>query len=109
MDADRIRERIFDFDDWNGYAIALFRPYYMEESFDSGQSFMTDRSPPMDINRLGGRLYDDLVLQKRPAPYIVRTDLTVMPGVTLTILPGVELEFFPSVGILVPSNKFIEN
>ena len=34
-------------------------------------------------------------------PYIIRSDLTVMPEVTLTIEPGAELEFYPSVGILV--------
>ena len=37
----------------------------------------------------------------RPRPYVIRSDLTVMPEVTLTIEPGVELEFYPSVGILV--------
>ena len=34
-------------------------------------------------------------------PYIIRSDLTVMPGATLSIEPGVEMEFYPSVGILV--------
>ena len=34
-------------------------------------------------------------------PYIIRSDLTVMPGATLTIEPGVEMEFYPGVGILV--------
>ena len=99
---EQIRERIFDFDDWNSYAIARFRPYLLEESVDGGQSTWTDVVlTPVDIERLGGRLYHDLVLLQRDRPYTVYTDLTVMPGVTLTILPGVELEFFPSVGILV--------
>ena len=34
-------------------------------------------------------------------PYVIRSDLTVMPGATLSIEPGVEMEFYPSVGILV--------
>lgn len=34
-------------------------------------------------------------------PYIVQSDLTVMPGVTLTIPAGTELQFMPDVGILV--------
>ena len=96
-----IRERIFDFDDWNSYAIARFRPYLLEPVWDGGQSSLTDLVPPMDLERLGGRLFQDLVLVRRDRPYVVHTDLTVMPGVTLTILPGVEMEFFPSVGILV--------
>ena len=77
MDADRIRRRIFDFDDWNGYAIARYRPYYMEETFDAGQSAWNERPLPMDLDHLGGRLYDHLILQRRPTPYIVYTDLTV--------------------------------
>lgn len=98
---EQIRERIFDFDDWNSYAIARFRPYFLDPVWDGGQSGVTDAAPLMDIDRLGGRLYHDLVLVRRDRPYMIYTDLTVMPGVTLTILPGVELEFFPSVGILV--------
>lgn len=99
---EQIRERIFDFDDWNSYAIAKFRPYYLEPTWDGGQSLTGDIVvPPMDVEKLGGRLYHDLVLHQRDRPYVVFTDLTVMPGVILTILPGVELEFNPSVGILV--------
>lgn len=98
---ERINERIFDFEDWNSYAIARFRPFYLEETWDGGQSTFTDIVPPMDVDKLGGRLFHDLVLLQRDRPYVIFTDLTVMPGVTLTILPGVELEFFPSVGILV--------
>lgn len=98
---ERIRERIFDFDDWNSYAVAQFWPFFLEETLDGGQSAWTDVTPPMDVNRLGGRLYHDLVLTRRTAPYVVHTDLTIMPGVTLTILPGVEVQFLPSVGILV--------
>ena len=98
----RIRERIFDFDDWNSYAVAHFSPYFLEDSLDAGQSMLSVAAPVMSADHeLGGRLYDDLVLVPRPTPYQVTTDLTVMPGVILTILPGVELEFLPSVGILV--------
>lgn len=55
----------------------------------------------MDFDNLGGRLFYDLILRKRPQPYVVHSDLTVMPGVTLYLEAGVELQFFPSVGILV--------
>lgn len=54
------------------------------------------------MDNLGGRLHDSLTLLNRPGrPYVIRSDLTIMPGVTLTIEPGTELEFYPSVGILV--------
>ena len=33
-DINVVRERIFDFDDWNSYAIAHFVPYYLQNSFD---------------------------------------------------------------------------
>ena len=56
----------------------------------------------IDLDDLGGRLHESIRLLARPGrPYIIRRDLTVMPGVTLTIEPGAELEFYPSVGILV--------
>lgn len=41
------------------------------------------------------------MIKKRDQPYVIRTDLTVMPDVTLTIEPGVTLEFGPRVGLLV--------
>ena len=54
------------------------------------------------MDNLGGRLHDSLTLLNRPGrPYVIKSDLTIMPGVTLTIEPGTELEFYPSVGILV--------
>lgn len=50
---------------------------------------------------LGGKILEHLTIPPLPTPYIVLTDITVMPGVTLTILPGTTLEFAPNVGILV--------
>jgi hypothetical protein len=34
-DINVIRDRIFDFDDWNSYAIAQFLPYYLQVIFPS--------------------------------------------------------------------------
>lgn len=102
-DLSQIRQKIFDFDDWNSHAITYFLPYYQENGFDSSLSSVYEKDPVVDLDNLGGRLHESLHLRvRRPArPYIVKSDLTVMPGVTLTIDPGVELEFYPSVGILV--------
>ena len=101
-DLNVIREKLFDFDDWNSYAITHFLPFYLENSFESSLSSMFEQKPEIDLDNLGGRLYESIRLVARPGrPYIIRSDLTVMPEVTLTIEPGAELEFYPSVGILV--------
>jgi len=42
-----------------------------------------------------------LIITPQENAYIVLSDITVMPGVTLTILPGTTLEFAPNIGILV--------
>lgn len=60
-----------------------------------------EQSIPIDLDNLPGRLLTSLTLHPRDKPYIIRSDITVMPGVTLSIAPGVVLEFAPRVGILV--------
>lgn len=34
----KIKHQIFDFDDWNDHALAKFRPYLIEDDFDSSIS-----------------------------------------------------------------------
>ncbi|XP_015781798.1 protein bark beetle-like [Tetranychus urticae] len=98
----RIKERIFDFDDWNSYAIANFSPMLTTESIDAALVNADLREAFMDLDRpFGGRIHSSLTLTKRDKPYIINADLTVLPGANLTIQPGVVLEFYPSVGILV--------
>ncbi|RZC38585.1 uncharacterized protein BDFB_002499, partial [Asbolus verrucosus] len=96
-----IKEKIFDFDDWNNHAIADFRPYLVEDNFESSYSVSFTSNDTVNLNKLGGRLTSDLVLPYRREPYIIQSDITVMPKVTLTISSGVEMEFGPNVGILV--------
>jgi hypothetical protein len=55
----------------------------------------------VDLNNLGGRILDNLSLYARPQPYVIRSDITVMPDATLHIYPDVVMEFAPNVGILV--------
>lgn len=50
---------------------------------------------------LGGKISEQLIIAPLEKPYLVLSDITVMPGVILTILPGTKLEFAPNVGILV--------
>lgn len=96
-----ILTRIFDFDDWNNYALADFFPYLTRADVTSDISGGEPVKPPLNTNELGGRVLEDQLLPNKGRPYIVESDLTVMPDVTLTIAPGVEFQFRPNVGILV--------
>ena len=97
----KIRDRIFDFDDWNNFAIAEYFPFLTtsnpEGVLSSGQAIQIE----LDINELGGRIREDLTLPARNKAYVVVSDLTVMPNVKFTLQAGTELQFYPNVGILV--------
>ncbi|KAK7076789.1 hypothetical protein SK128_004223, partial [Halocaridina rubra] len=99
-----IEERIFDFDDWNNFALVDYLPYLIEDDIRAPVSSVGSSGTEIDhmnLNGLGGRLLHNLRLPKRDEPYIVKSDLTVMPGVKLVIEAGTTLEFFPSVGMLI--------
>lgn len=38
IDHAKIKRQIFDFDDWNDHALVEFRPYLIEDDFDSSSS-----------------------------------------------------------------------
>ncbi|XP_059476974.1 protein bark beetle isoform X2 [Neocloeon triangulifer] len=99
----KIKERIFDFDDWNNHAVAEFRPYLLENDHQGSLSspWEAPTAAAALADHLGGRLTKSITLSFRTRPYLVKSDVTVMPGVTLTIAPGCVLEFAPNVGILV--------
>ncbi|XP_056639840.1 protein bark beetle [Diorhabda sublineata] len=96
-----IKRKIFDFDDWNDHAIAKYQPYLLEDNFQASYSVSFKTNTTIDLDSLGGRIYEDLRLTNRERPYTVKSDITVMPNVTLTISPGVVIEFAPNIGILV--------
>lgn len=96
-----IDQRIFDFDDWNNHAEARWRPYLIEDNVLGSISVSFVENTTVDLDNLGGRIYEDLTLRHRGIPYIIKRDITVMPDVTLNIGGGVEMEFAPNVGILV--------
>ena len=56
--------------------------------------------PTSDVP-FGGRVTKSLHLKKRPSPYVIKSDLTIMPKAEVVIDPGVELQFHPNIGILV--------
>lgn len=96
-----IDQRIFDFDDWNNHAEAKWRPYLIEDSILGSISVSFKENTTVDLDNLGGRIYEDLTLTRRVTPYVIKRDITIMPDVTLNIGGGVEMEFAPNVGILV--------
>ncbi|XP_031833217.2 C-type lectin domain-containing protein bark beetle [Nomia melanderi] len=96
-----IRRRIFDFDDWNDHAVANYRPFLTSDSFDSSISASWQVARDVDLDNLGGRIMENLSIHARSQPYVVRSDITVMPEATLHIYPDVVMEFAPNVGILV--------
>ncbi|KAF5304533.1 hypothetical protein FQA39_LY09584 [Lamprigera yunnana] len=96
-----IQRLIFDFDDWNNHAIVQFRPYLLQDSFESSYSVSFESERNVDLDNLGGRLQTDLVIPRRSAPYLIKSDITVMPKTTLTIEAGVTMAFSPNIGILI--------
>ncbi|XP_011334038.1 protein bark beetle isoform X2 [Ooceraea biroi] len=96
-----IKQRIFDFDDWNDHAVATYRPYLISDSLDASISASWHINQEIDLNNLGGRIVENLSLHARPEPYVIRSDITIMPEATLHIYPDVVMEFAPNVGILV--------
>lgn len=104
----KIEKKIFDFDDWNNYAEVKYRPYLIEDSFDSSISIGSEdhtrnneRMEDIIIQEEGGKIYKDMTLRKREEPYVFTRDLTVMPNVTLKIEHGVQMRFASDVGVLV--------
>jgi len=101
-DQAKIVDRIFDFDDWNSFAIAEYCPFLSSDTFRSQlppcnkQKYILDLSKPF-----GGRITENLKLSPRAQPYIIKSDLTVMSGVSMIIEAGAEIQLYPSVGILV--------
>lgn len=81
--------------------MANYRPYLISDSFDASISASWHINREIDLDNLGGRIVDSLSLHARPEPYVVRSDITVMPEATLHIYPDVVMEFAPNVGILV--------
>lgn len=102
IESSEIQKKIFDFNDWNSYAIVQFVPYLSSESFNAYTLDVDLREDDLDLSKpLGGRVFKSIVLPKRSDPYIVKSDLTIMPSATVSIEAGVKMQFYPSVGILV--------
>ena len=96
-----IRKSIFDFDDWNNYAIADYFPQLTADSVESLPATGEQIDVPIDRQALGGRITTYFSLPYKVTPYYIVSDLTVMPNAKLIIEPGTQIQFYPNVGILV--------
>lgn len=95
-----LRQRIFDFDVNNDYAIASTSPFL--SSYNDYETIMIAKDvSALKGNKLGGRVDKSLILMAEASPYKVTSDLTILSGVILTIEPNVELRISPGVSLLV--------
>lgn len=103
-----IRERIFDFDDWNSYSIAQWYPFLLEANWDGPVSNEEIIIADWDFDvPFGGRIEKRVQFYARSKPWVIGYDLTVMPNGTLVIDAGTELQFHPLVGILVLGKLYV--
>ncbi|XP_035694471.1 protein bark beetle-like [Branchiostoma floridae] len=95
-DEEVIRDKIFDYIDWNSGAQVTYSPFL--DCAGGNLVFMTNHSPSADS--FGGVLKSDLHISKGSSPVLLKSDLTILPGATLTLDPGVEVKAAPGAGIL---------
>lgn len=103
VDIAGIRALIFDMNNWNNYAEVVFDGFLLTNDSGTNSVYVgTIPAVPFDVTgRLGGQITRNVFLQSRPQPYVVQSDITVLPGVELRIDSGVTMEFLPNIGILV--------
>ena len=98
-DTSIVASRIFHFDENSDYAIADFVPFMRRKSL---KSISNAEAKGWSVKKsLRGRISTSRNLTLNNSPYIVASDLTVLPGITVRIDPGVELQFSPGVSLLV--------
>ncbi|ESN96924.1 hypothetical protein HELRODRAFT_193396, partial [Helobdella robusta] len=102
-----IQKRLFDFDDWNNFAVAEYIPFLMNPTFEAKPSTENKLRNVIDLSKpLGGRISESIKIPFRSQPYVVERDLTVMEGYSMVIDEGVTMQFYPGVGILVLGSLF---
>ncbi|CAH1246071.1 Hypp7647 [Branchiostoma lanceolatum] len=96
-DEEVIREKIFDYNDWNSGAQVTYSPF-----LDSAGGNLVDAIVNLNptAQAFGGLLVNDLHITKGDSPVLMKSDLTILPGATLTLDPGVEVRAAPGAGIL---------
>lgn len=99
-DSNVIRERVLDFDSNHDYAIAHTSPF-LATANGYGTVFSSPQGNGRNGNKLGGRLFESLVLTEENSPYDVTSDLTILSDVVLKVEPNVEIRFSPGMSLLV--------
>ena len=106
-DESEIKDRIFDAEDNYEHALAVFIPF-----LDSVGNVIqgTNKSVSFDElskGYLSGRISSKIQLWSKFSPYIVTSDVTILPDAQLTIHPGVEVQFYSGVGMLILGSLFV--
>lgn len=103
----QIKERIYDAEDNYERALAVFIPFFGSMGELMQGSNQSDGRETFAFRYLGGRISSSLNLWSKFSPYIVISDVTVLPDAELTIHPGVELQFGSGVGMLILGALFV--
>lgn len=95
-----VRDRISDFDDNYGLAIADDWPFLLNDD-NPASTTVKQHDFKQHGNILSGRLFDSITLKASQSPYSVTSDFTVLDNVTLTIEAGVTIKVSSGMSILV--------
>ena len=106
-DQNQIKERIYDAEDNYERALAVFIPFFGTTGELMQGSNQSDGFQTFAKRYLGGRISSSVNLWSKLSPYIVISDITVLPDAELTIHPGVELQFSKGVGMLILGALFV--
>ena len=103
----QIEKRIYDAQDNYEMALAVFIPFFGSTGELMQGSNQSDGPETSGTRYMGGRISSSLHLLSKFSPYIILSDVTVLPDGKLTIHPGVELQFGSGVGMLVLGALFV--
>ena len=103
----QIKQRIFDAENNYEHTLAGILPF-LNSAGDYMQNIHVDDTFDVPAERyLGGRISSNVQLRKYHSPFIVMSDITILPEASLTVDPGVEVKFKPEVGMLVLGSLFV--
>ena len=103
----QIKERIYDAQYNYERALAVFVPFFDSTGVLMQGPNQSDGLETVEQRYMGGRISSSLHLWSKFSPYIVISDVSVLPDAELTIHPGVELQFGSGVGMLILGALFV--
>ncbi|XP_022804996.1 protein bark beetle-like isoform X1 [Stylophora pistillata] len=103
----KIKQRIFDAEDNYEHTLAGFHPF-LNNAGNVVQNSSTRNTFDVPAEKyLGGRILFSVQLRKNQSPFIVLSDVTILPNASLTVEAGVEVRFKPGVGMLILGSLFV--